>query len=234
MIRLSGRLEKIASFCSNCDILLDIGCDHALIPVSLLESGRISHAIASDINKGPVEAAKKNALKAGVSDRMTFIVDDGLKGIDPGDSLFKGKNCLLLISGMGGELIEKIISEGSDRLDIISGFVFSPQSKLEEFRRFLGRSGFHIEKEKLVREDGKDYFIIVAKKGSDACRYDMDYILGPYFFDDRDPVKRDYLEKEVRIYGKLFENEAIEKSRKDEIEKLFHLYERAVERYEMS
>ena len=231
MTVLSKRLLEIAGLCRESDILIDVGCDHALIPVSLLEGNSISFAVASDINEGPIRAAEKNAKNAGVSDRMRFVVADGLKGLDPADPLFSKKKIALLISGMGGPLIEKIIKEGENILPLIERFVFSPHSKITEFRRFLGENGFSIRKEVLIREDGKYYFIICCKRGEDTCRDKTDYELGPGFFDEKNDIKREYLKARSETFRNLCENPAIKGEKREEIKEKLLLYEKAAQIY---
>lgn len=232
MIRLSKRLEEIASECAGCDLLLDIGCDHALIPVSLLEKESIRFAIASDINSGPLEAAKKNAGEAGVGERMRFVISDGLKNIDLLDPGFPPDKTTLLISGMGGPLTERILKEGKEKIESIGNFVFSPQSKIADFRRFLGRNGFFIKNEKLAQDDGKYYFLISCKKGEDACKDDLEYELGPDFFDEKSVEKEAYLNLRLRTFRDLSHNKDIKGESRRGIEEKLSLYEKAVKKYE--
>ncbi|MCR5651936.1 MAG: class I SAM-dependent methyltransferase [Lachnospiraceae bacterium] len=233
MTDLSGRLKDIAYECTDSDILVDIGCDHALVPISLLESGGISFAFASDINKGPIEAAKRNALAAGVEDRMNFIVADGLSGIDTSDPMFANKKTALLISGMGGPLIEKILLQGQEVLPLFEKFVFSPHSKIGDFRRFLGKNGFSIRHEKLTKEEGKFYFIMFCTPGDDMCGNDMEYELGPGFFEEKYEEKRDFLVRNLKVNEDLCRNEAIPPQKKAETEKMRLMYKKAVKIYDM-
>ncbi|MBO4374009.1 MAG: SAM-dependent methyltransferase [Lachnospiraceae bacterium] len=233
MINLSKRLKDLSELCTDCDVLLDIGCDHALIPISLLEKNLISLAVASDINRGPINAAMKNAREAGVFDRMRFIAADGLKGIDMAGPDFEEKKSLLLISGMGGPLIEKIMTEGKDKAVKIGSFVFSPHSKVSGFRRFLGKSGFSIRDEKLTFDDGKYYFLISCKNGPDMCKSELDYELGPFFFRDKYDEKRNYLLHRLAVFDGLVRNDAIKGEKRDLLEKKRILYEKAVDLYEM-
>jgi tRNA (adenine22-N1)-methyltransferase len=67
-----------------------------------------------------------------------------------------------VIAGMGGDLMEQILMRGEDRLFRLSELVLSPQSHWEKVRRFLHSHGFAIEKEALIKEDGKYYIVIKA------------------------------------------------------------------------
>ncbi|MBQ7464840.1 MAG: SAM-dependent methyltransferase [Lachnospiraceae bacterium] len=232
MILLSKRLEDIAAACEGCDVLIDIGCDHGLIPVSLLQKDSIRFAVASDINTGPLESAKRNAFEAGVSGRMRFVVSDGLAKIDLSDQLFSGKKTTLLISGMGGPLIEKIINEGGKKIEGIGNFVFSPHSKLADFRKYLGRSGFFIRNERLTKDEGKYYFIISCIRGEDACKDEQGYELGPGFFCEKSIEKAEYLKFRLNNFRDLSDNKNIKGDRRQEIEYKLRLYEKALREYE--
>ena len=240
MIRLSGRMREIASLCPKSSILYDVGCDHALISIYLISAGVVDFVTASDINRGPLETAEKNARKEGVSDRMSFILSDGLKMVDinqdktdtdiHSDRAFR----TLLISGMGGELIKKILEDGRDKLDKFDCFIFSPHSKPGDFRRYLGSAGICIKEERLIKDDGKFYFLIKAGHGSDACHKDTDYEFGPYFFDGRDSLKEEYLSNGLAVYERLYKDPKITGDGRIRIEKSLNLYREALRRYEMS
>ncbi len=83
MIRLSKRLSAVAESVPAGTVLFDIGCDHGYVPVSLLSEGRIPFAVAADVRQGPLSAAREHAKREGVSERMAFILSDGLRGIEP-------------------------------------------------------------------------------------------------------------------------------------------------------
>ena len=51
MIRLSKRLECIASFVNDDMSLVDVGCDHALLDIYLCQVKKNIKIIASDINE---------------------------------------------------------------------------------------------------------------------------------------------------------------------------------------
>ena len=85
--------------------LADIGTDHGYVPVCLLQSGKIPFAVAVDVHKGPLESAMNNASRCGVADKMHFVCGDGLHGVLPDEAED------IVIAGMGGELILRIISE---------------------------------------------------------------------------------------------------------------------------
>ena len=57
---ISKRLELVASFVPQGAILLDVGSDHAYLPIELVERGQIKSAIAGEVVEGPYQSAVKN------------------------------------------------------------------------------------------------------------------------------------------------------------------------------
>ena len=52
--------------------LADVGTDHGYIPIALVQTGKVSHAIAMDINKGPLERAALHIREQHLEDRITL------------------------------------------------------------------------------------------------------------------------------------------------------------------
>ena len=101
-------LDKRLRLCADMVLgrrVCDVGTDHAYLAAALLTEGRCDTAIAADINEKPLAAARATLERAGVSDRCTLILSDGLKSV-PLDGVTD-----IVIAGMGGELIAKILSE---------------------------------------------------------------------------------------------------------------------------
>ena len=175
---LSRRLEVIASMISPCPSVTDIGTDHGYLPIWLVEHGVCDHAVASDVRKGPLETAEKNCLEHGIGkDRIELVLSDGLKDITPGEDSAKET---LVIAGMGGETIVDILSGEKVKAHSYGAYVFSPHTKQEELRRYLGRDGYRITGERYITDSGKLYVVISAVNGEDACVTDADYLFGPF------------------------------------------------------
>ncbi len=136
----------------------DIGTDHAYLPIYLVAEGYVSKALAADINEGPVESARANIARAGLGGSIHTLLTDGLHGVEdfhPDD---------ILIFGMGGELILRILKEAPWVRDSSVGLVLQPMSRAHLLRRWLTANGFAIVGESLTRED-KYYQTIHARFG---------------------------------------------------------------------
>jgi len=155
--RLSARLQTILSLVPECGTAADIGCDHGLLSIELIQSGRAERVIASDLRKGPLMRAEKNIRAAGLSDRICIRMGDGLKALSPGEAE------TVIIAGMGGPLLEKILTEGGDVLKEVRTLILSPHTEIPAVRRFLEKTAFRITEEKITKDAGKYYFVLKAE-----------------------------------------------------------------------
>lgn len=156
-VRLSPRLSSAAEFVRQDAVFADIGTDHAYLPIFLLESGKIRSAVASDVNAGPLESAKRNAADRALLDKMTFVRCDGaqeLMGLGITD---------YAICGMGGELIADIIERAPWLCDGSLRLILQPMSKQGELRRSLYKNGFSVECERYTYDSGKYYVTLCVR-----------------------------------------------------------------------
>ena len=106
MIKISKRLSTIANFIENSLFLVDCGCDHGKLSIYALLSNKTKFAYLLDLREEPLNQAKFNVNKYNVKDNTKLVLSDGLKS-------FNEEFDTLVISGMGSELIIKIINDSS-------------------------------------------------------------------------------------------------------------------------
>ena len=182
---LDERMFLIASLVRDGSVPADIGTDHGYVPIYLVKSGICPMAVASDVNSGPLATARLNAEKFGVEDRITFCLSDGLSDMEPARLGVTD----VLICGMGGELIARII-DSSDYVKTPGvRLVLQPMSSIYELRAYLAEAGFMIEQEKMCRSGGKIYTCMV-------CEYDG--------------IKREPTEAELELGQSVSEEESDE------------------------
>jgi len=151
---LSARLLACCQFVKPGDRVADIGCDHGYLGIHLLQNGIASSMIEADINRGPLDAARRNSAKFGVKDQMTFHLSDGLQRI-PRDF-----DCMVC-AGMGADTMMSIIHHAYDWLsDPKYRLILQCQSKRPELRQWLYDKGFRINRETLAK-DGKFVYSIM-------------------------------------------------------------------------
>lgn len=155
--QLDNRLKLCADFVRSGAKLADIGTDHAYLPVWLCRIGRCPCAIAADINPEPLKRGQSTIIESGMSGRIETRLSDGLKEIksDEADDI--------VIAGMGGELIAKILSECSFAADSSKHFILQPMTKSEVLIAWLCENGFKILKQDCCVASGKCYTVMLVK-----------------------------------------------------------------------
>ncbi len=151
LFSLGPRLALCAQLVRPGRALIDVGTDHAYLPIWLLLSGKSPRAVACDVNPGPLESAARHANQYGVADRLALVRSDGLKKLGPED----GDE--IVIAGMGGELILEIVSQASWLRDPAKRLVLQPMSNPGRLRLGLSALGFQVLEEFPAQDSGKIY-----------------------------------------------------------------------------
>lgn len=201
-INLTARLSAITSYVSDGARLLDVGTDHAYVPISLILSGRAEHVWASDVNSGPLESARENALLYGVSDRLTLYLSDGLRDCE----CDLNKYDHIVIAGMGGELIASILDKQEYLILERPRLILQPMTMQYHLRCFLCENGYAILDERIVFDEGKHYTLIVASYTGERCIMTAtELAFGKKNLETAhsDPAVRAYLENQRSILTKI-------------------------------
>lgn len=212
--KLSKRLDAIASAIGECNVLADVGTDHALIPISLVLAKKAKRAILTDINEGPLEKASFNiALYGAKRDLFDLRRGDGLK------PLAESEADTISICGMGGNLIAGILEKGGD-VSKSAKLVLEPNTCWEDLREYLYKNGYKIEDEITLAEDNHPYLIIVAKYDGNV-REAEDYYLGEFVSKMDEEYKKLLIKKSEAVLSHVesdFHRSVIEKLKYDKQE----------------
>lgn len=157
---LSHRLETVASFVPSGARLLDVGSDHAYLPLALVEKGQLAFAVAGEVVEGPYQSALANVHEAGRDHQIVVRLANGLAAWEDADQIDT-----ISICGMGGRLIADILEAGKERLASINRLVLQPNNREDELRDWLAEHGFALVAEEILTENGKFYEILVAEHG---------------------------------------------------------------------
>ncbi len=215
---ISKRLLLCAELVPPCGTVADVGTDHGYLGIHLLQSGRCRHVIAADLREKPLQSAISNAAAYGIkafplggrcpsahtgADEgcpddsrppigMSFVQSDGLQNIEPGS--FE----VLVLAGMGGDLIARILGDAPwlDGGDYT--LILQPQSAANELRRWLGERGWSIERERLVRDGRFLYSVLAVRPGQGRALSPGEQYVSPALRREEDPLYPEYLDRMKR------------------------------------
>lgn len=179
---ISKRLELVASFVSQGAILLDVGSDHAYLPIELVERGQIKSAIAGEVVEGPYQSAVKNVEAHGLKEKIQVRLANGLAAFEETDQV-----SVITIAGMGGRLIARILEEGLGKLANVERLILQPNNREDDLRIWLQDHGFQIVAESILEEAGKFYEILVVEAGEMELSA-RDTRFGPFLLREISPV----------------------------------------------
>lgn len=187
MIHLSSRLAAVAALVPQGAAVIDVGTDHGMVPVWLVQSGRASRVLATDIRSGPLQRAAGLVARTGTGARIRLMRTDGLTGIGPeeGDTV--------LMAGMGGETMSGILAAAPWTRDGAL-LILEPQSKKAELRRWLADNGYCVQIERLAEDAGRIYPILAARGGVSPAYSAAELHLGLLSQIGRDPLFARYLD----------------------------------------
>ena len=179
---ISKRLETVASFVPQGTVLLDVGSDHAYLPIELVEKGHIERAIAGEVVEGTYQSAIKNVKEHDLVEKIQVRLANGLAAFEESDQV-----SVITIAGMGGRLIASILEEGLDKLANVERLILQPNNREDDLRSWLQDHGFQIIAESILEEAGKFYEILVVETGEMKLSA-RDTRFGPFLAKEVSPV----------------------------------------------
>jgi tRNA (adenine22-N1)-methyltransferase len=191
MIKLSKRLLTVASFIRENAKIVDIGCDHALLDLYLIEVHPHLHAIAVDIKEGAINQARQNIEKYNIENAIDVRLGDGL------DVVGANEIDTIVISGLGCPKIIDIISHSKEKLSNVVDIIIQSNTDYYDLRKATCSNGYYIEDEKLVKENNIIYLIIHFTKGQKKYSED-DYFFGPCLRLNKDELFRELINNDIR------------------------------------
>lgn len=187
-IELSKRLAKVAEFVKRDEIILDIGSDHAYLPIYLVEEKLVAAAIAGEIVRGPYEKARNKVARHDLTDKISIRLGSGFDVLEIGEEMGT-----IFICGMGGILISEIIEKGmkDNKIAKDSRLVLQANNKEDLLRKLLMGLNFEIIDESIVKENDKYYEIIVSNKSERKIEYNQEELFfGPQLLKAKSQVFR--------------------------------------------
>lgn len=194
-MELSKRLKRIAEHVDKCESIADIGTDHGYIPIYLVKEGICEKAIASDINKGPIEKAKVNVAFEGVSDKVKCLLGPGLNPLKLGE--VDG----VILAGMGGNLTRDILLADMPKVKKYDFLILQPAQNPEVLREFLYKNNYEIIDEDLIKDEGRFYELFKVKYNEDSEKLifedQIDYEISPILRKKEYPLFKEFIEEKI-------------------------------------
>ncbi len=222
---ISERLKILANYVNKNDVVGDIGTDHGFIPIYLIENKKNNRMIASDLNEGPLDNAKKELSLKGLLDEVDLRIGSGLDPYKPGEI------DTVIIAGMGGNLIRTILIEGKKHMEYLNKLILQPMHGVEELRRWILNNGFRITDEDLLFENNIFYEIIVAEKGEKQEYDETNLEFGFNMLNKNPEVSKSFLDMKIQKIEKIVEDieshgSSMSQSRKEQFkDRIKHYYE---------
>ena len=199
-MQLSKRLLAVANLAAAGHCLADVGTDHGYIPIYLIEQGKFECALAMDVNEGPLLRAEENRNLHGMEEKIQLRLSDGVQAMKAGEA------DTVVIAGMGGGLVMKILEEGEAVLGSVKALVLQPQSELFRVREFLEKHAYRIEAEHMILEDGKYYPMMRVVHGEGETMDPLEKQYGPLLLKEKHPCLWQFLCREEEVYQNIRQN----------------------------
>jgi tRNA (adenine22-N1)-methyltransferase len=189
---LSERLQTLVGCVEKAGVAADIGCDHGYAAKGIIEEGRAKKVISCDISARSLEKAEKLVVACGLGGVCETRLGDGLAPLEMGEA------DVIIIAGMGGLQIEKIISGSEAKAKNADMLVLSPNRNETELRKYLLNNGFAITDEKLALDGGRYYQVICARAGGEVAEEDgFYYVVGRKLIEKKDRHLEGFLKREL-------------------------------------
>lgn len=206
-MKLTPRLQMVAAQVPPGSVVADIGTDHGYIAVYLMVNRISRRVIATDANAGPLESARQTVALFNLKHRVSLRRGDGLTVLSQADGVD-----VVIVAGMGGELITRILDDGLHRLPAVKRLVLQPMNESGRVRRWLAVNRWGLATEELVQENDVIYEVVVAEPESShtANLNSADNLLdvGPLLVARRHPLLAELLNQRIAALDQAVEGAA--------------------------
>ena len=181
MNKLSKRLEVVASFVNDNSKVIDIGCDHGLLSIYLVNKYKNVKVIASDINENALSSAITNIKKEKLENRIETRLGSGL------DVVKADEIDTIVIAGMGANTIVGILKYSTSKLSNVNNIIIQSNTDLYFLRKNI------------------IYTVIKFNKGKRRYNYKELY-LGPVLTTKNDDLFKKKCNKELTTLKLILKN----------------------------
>ncbi len=221
-MKLSPRLQQVADFVPPGVVVADIGTDHALLPLYLLEKDISPRIVAVEAKEKPYKRAARNIEKHPLCKRVTLLLGDGLKPLRKKDNVSTA-----VLAGMGGYTVMRILGRDLPKHAGIKNLILQPMTHPETLRIWLAHNNLRVVKDALAKDEGRIYEIIAVEPGK--VEKEHPYLEhGPGLIENKDLLIEEYIREKIRKTKIVLNN--LTSARTDDIEKTQTQFEQRLEK----
>lgn len=198
-IELELRLLMIAEMIPKCDVLSDIGTDHAYIPIFVAQKNLCNTIIATDIHEGPLKIARRNIENYGVTHMIQTRIGDGLKCLDDHEL------DIVLICGMGGLTITEMLQVQKDKVEKCHQLIVQCMYADEMLREYCYENGLNIVEERICMDRNKLYTAMrIVPRGQPIKLHPVFHHASSSLLEQEDPLVLKYLDRRIARLSRVY------------------------------
>ena len=218
MVKLTARLATIASIIPKGSIVADIGTDHGLLPVYLVQQGISSKVYAMDNKPEPLQSAQNNIQFYRIN-TVVPILSDGLTHMP--------EDCdTLVIAGLGASTILEILSN-DQKLASIQSLIIQSNIGVEIIRKWSSTHHWAIIKEFCVKDNNIIYDILQLAPGKQLLTSE-EILFGPHFLQNKDDLFKEKWQNQLDYYKKIFQSIPEGNRKKEEYKQQIELIKKII------
>lgn len=183
-MKLTKRMQAIAKLVNKDEKVIDIGTDHAYVPIYLYLNNITHNITATDISKKVLENTYNNLKKYNLENEIKLIMSDGFENVNDNYDI-------AIISGMGAHTIIKILSNNT----LPNKLIIESNNEHYLIRKYLNEINYKLEKEYVILDNNKYYLIMYYIKGNEVLSKN-DLLIGKH-------NNKEYFDYLIDKYSKL-------------------------------
>lgn len=207
---MNNRLLEVANLIKDTNMVIDVGCDHALLSIFLIQNKIANKVINIDCNLEPLKNGEKNVKKNGLSKNIRFILNNGLKNLQIDENID-----FITICGMGTKNIIDIINNSNV---IPKYYILQSNCNVPKLRKWLFDNYYKIIDERIVYENNFYYEILMIEHTNNfIIQNDIDIYIGPVLKNNNDHLFKKFILNKLNYLNKFNYNLV-----KDELKKEYN------------
>ncbi len=210
---LDERLTKVAAYIKG-NTLVDIGSDHAYLPIYAIKNKIIQYAICGEVVKGPFDSTVENIRAHGLTDNIEARFGSGLEIVTDEDDVDT-----ITICGMGGPLIADILKSGFENVNGKPRLILQPNIYSYPVRKTLLDLGYLVADETVIRDGRHFYEVIVAESGK-AAYDEKSLMFGPINIRKREDAFIQKLNRELEHQKNILVNLEINSGNREKLDEI--------------